>query len=149
MFQCLSNRRQRRCFGYFFIPIRILTLPGSGYSHVFLSVVFRGADEHIETCFDLPRLCGAFNCNNHIYYRITGIFYNDGLHCLQCKAKYLNLQFVWVSCGVKSIFTLRRLLCRLDLTAIINLYQGLFGVTTFLFIQFIFSINRAACLKVR
>ena len=125
-------------FWLFFIPIRILTLPGSDCNHVFLSVVFRGSDEHIETCFDLPRLCGDFNCNNHIYYRITGVFYNDGLHCLQCKAKYLNVQFVRASCGVKSIFTLRRLLCRLDLSAIINLYQGLFGVTAlFVYIVYI------------
>ena len=67
---------------FYFIPIRILTLPGSDCNNVFLFAVFRGADEHIETCFDLPRLCGAFNCNNHIYYRITGVFYNDGLQCL-------------------------------------------------------------------
>ena len=50
---------------FYFIPIRILTLPGSDCNHVFLFDVFRGADEHIETCFDLPRLCGDFNCNNH------------------------------------------------------------------------------------
>lgn len=59
-----------------------MALPGSGYSHVFLSVVFRGSDEHIETCFDLPRLCGDFNCNNHNALSDNRGFYNDGLHCL-------------------------------------------------------------------
>ena len=68
----------------------------------------------------------SFALKYNIIDNALRVYYTRGLGSMPIQMLLIfdlrNYFVIYFCCGVMPIFTLRRLLCRMDLTAIINLY---------------------------